>query len=71
MTDEEILNRADLRQFTGSENFYRHALVRSILYTDGVQYVAETGGAYWLIDAIALAQKYDGRSQARSFSYGS
>ncbi len=27
-----------------------------MLYTDGLQYVAEHGGAYWLIDAIVFAQ---------------
>ena len=26
------------------------------MYTDGVYHVAETGGAYWLIDAIASYQ---------------
>lgn len=67
MTSEKTLNQSDLRQFTGSENFYRHALVRSILYTDGVQYVAETGGAYWLIDEIALAQKYDASIAGEEF----
>lgn len=35
MTNAKTLNQADLMQFTGSENFYRHALVPWILYTDG------------------------------------
>ena len=39
-----------LAQFTGSERFYRHALVRDVIYTEGVRYVADTVGAYWLID---------------------
>jgi len=34
----------------------RHSLVRNVHYTQGVRYVAETGGAYWLIDEIAFAQ---------------
>ncbi|WP_088347306.1 MULTISPECIES: DUF6876 family protein [Rhodomicrobium] len=54
---EKTLTPADLRQFTGSETWYRHGLVRHILYTDGAQYVAEQGGAYWLLDEIVLAQK--------------
>jgi hypothetical protein len=54
---EKTLTPADLRQFTGSETWYRHGLVRHILYTDGAQYVAEVGGAYWLLDEIALAQR--------------
>ena len=52
------LTKADLRHFTGTESWFRHALVRDILYTEGVQYVAEQGGAYWLLDEIALLQKY-------------
>ena len=51
------LNKADLIQFTGTEYWYRHGMVRSILFTDGAKYVAETGGAYWLLDEIAFAQK--------------
>lgn len=51
MTTEKTLNAADLRHFSGSEVLYRHALSGG-KYTEGVQYVAETGGAYWLIDAI-------------------
>ena len=47
------LTHADLQQFTGTENWYRHGFFRRILYTDGIKYLAETGGAYWLIDAMA------------------
>jgi hypothetical protein len=41
--------------------------VRDIVYTDGVKYVAETAGAYWLIDEIALAQRGDRRVAAEGF----
>ena len=47
----------DTRGFTGTENWYRHWLVKDVLYTDGVKYVADQAGAYWLIDEIAFAQK--------------
>ena len=67
MTDTKTLNRADLNQFTGSETWYRHAMVRDVLYTDGVKYVAETGGAYWLIDEIAFAQRFDKLLAAEEF----
>lgn len=50
------LTESDLRQFTGTETWYRHPFKRSILYTDGVKYVADTAGAYWLIDEIVFAQ---------------
>ncbi len=56
MTSTKTLNQADLRQFTGSEHWYRHPLARKVVYTDGAQYVAEHGGAYWLLDAIAFSQ---------------
>jgi len=50
------LTKADLFQFTGSEHWYRHALVRHITFTDGAKYVADAAGAYWLLDDIAFAQ---------------
>lgn len=48
---EKILTEAELGQFHGTENHYEHWAGR-ILFTDGVHYVAEKAGAYWLIDAI-------------------
>jgi hypothetical protein len=54
----KTLDKADLLQFTGSEHWYRHSLNRKALYTDGVKHVAEAGGAYWLIDEIALSQAH-------------
>lgn len=54
MSEQPVLNEADLAQFTGTEQWYQHPL--GILYTDGVRHVAQQGGAYWLIDAIASWQ---------------
>jgi len=45
----------NLEFFTGSENLYKHQL-STLKYTDGVKYVADTVGAYWLIDAIGSYQ---------------
>jgi len=42
----------DLAQFKGTEQWYRHPVFRSFLYTDGVKYLAEKAGAYWLLDYI-------------------
>ncbi len=67
MTDTKTLTKDDLIQFTGSEHWYRHAMARDVLYTDGVKYVAETGGAYWLIDEIAFAQRFDKLLAAEEF----
>lgn len=58
MSKRPALDPMTLAQFTGSVNFYRHGLVREVLYTEGVEYVAEAAGAYWLLDEIALAQRY-------------
>jgi hypothetical protein len=63
----KTLNKSDLAQFTGSETWYRHAINRKVLYTDGAQYVAEHGGAYWLLDEIAIIQPYDKRVAAEEF----
>lgn len=52
----KTLTKSDLTEFSGTENIYRHSLVRQIAYTDGVRYVAEAGEAYWLIDKVACAQ---------------
>jgi hypothetical protein len=53
MTPAEL--EAGLRQFTGTEQWYRHWTGR-ILYTDGVKYLADNAEAYWLVDAIASHQ---------------
>ena len=45
-----MLTANELEQFTGTENYYRHAFGGK--YTDGVAYLAEKAGAYWLLDAI-------------------
>jgi len=58
MTTTARLTKSDLDQFTGTEHWYRHALKRNVLYTDGVQHVADAGGAHWLLDQIALSQRY-------------
>jgi hypothetical protein len=58
MSKDKTLTQADLGQFTGSEHWYRHALVRNVLFTDGAKHVADAGGADWLLDEIALAQRY-------------
>lgn len=67
MTDENnALREEKLRQFTGTEQWYRHPMFKTYLYTDGVQYVAEKGGAYWLIDDILMYQSTDKNIQKTS-----
>jgi len=64
---KKTLSAPDLAQFTGTEQWYRHSINRSILYTEGAQYVAEHGAAYWLLDEIALIQPYDRNVAAEEF----
>jgi hypothetical protein len=51
--DEDLA--ADLGHFIGSTEIYRHGFFK-MLYTEGVQYLAEKAGCYWLLDAIASYQ---------------
>lgn len=68
MTDTtKTFDRTALRQFTGSENWYRHGFVRHVLFTDGAKYVADSAGAYWLLDEIAFAQKREPAVAAEEF----
>jgi len=53
MTNNFLMS--ELHQFTGTENWYQHWL--GFTYTDGVKYLAQQAGAYWLIDAIGSYQK--------------
>jgi hypothetical protein len=60
-TPEERSKRAleirnNLAHFTGTEQYYRHALMRPVLYTDGVKYLADTAESHWLVDKIASLQ---------------
>lgn len=52
----KTLTHEDLRQFTGTEHWWRHPLNGKVTYTDGAKYVADMAGAYWLLDEIACAQ---------------
>lgn len=45
----------DLSHCTGSDDLFQH--FTGMLYTEGVQAMAEQASAYWLIDAIASYQR--------------
>ena len=67
MTKTEKLSDDYLLHFTGSENWYRHRLARDILFTDGAKHVADEGGSHWLLDEIALAQRFEKKVAAEEF----
>lgn len=50
-----IENLNNLNQFTGGETYHVNPIGK-MRYTEGVQYLAENGDCYWLIDAIASYQ---------------
>ena len=45
---------AGLRYFTGTQRYYRN--FTGLLYTEGIQYLAEQAGSYWLIDLVGSHQ---------------
>jgi len=67
MTKSTRLTESDLRQFTGTEYWYRHGTNRSVVFTDGARYVADQGGAHCLLDAIAIAQLHEKAVAAEAF----
>lgn len=46
----------NLEQFIGTEQYHRHGLMRNFVYTDGIKYLADKTGSYWLIDVVASYQ---------------
>ena len=54
MVDDQKGLEAELQNFTGTRNYYRN--FTGLLHTDGVQYLAERAGAYWLIDVVGSYQ---------------
>ena len=61
------LREEDLKNFYGTEQWFRHSLFRRYLYTEGVQYVAEHGGAYWLLDKIFGCHEMHAKLQGEDF----
>lgn len=43
----------NLRQFMGGGDMFRHPLNKTLIFSEGVKYLAENAGAYWLIDIVA------------------
>jgi hypothetical protein len=67
MADPKNLDPAVMAGFTGSEIWFRHGIVRAVTFTEGVHYVAETAGAYWLVDEIAIGAKGERRLAGQEF----
>lgn len=52
LSEKGLKLQNDLRHFTGCEQPYKHPLFKSLIYTDGVQYLAKEAQSYWLLDII-------------------
>jgi len=48
--------KIDLAHFTGTSQYFYHPLYRKFVYTEGVRYLAQGVGAYWLIEYIFARQ---------------
>mgnify|MGYP001486896829 CR=1 FL=1 len=57
----KTLTEADLNGFTGCMDWTRHSpqLFRNVISSEGMIFVAEQAGAYWLLDAIASHETAD------------
>lgn len=44
--------KSQLRNFCGTETWFSHPLFLKFTYTEGVQFLAQEGECYWLIDLI-------------------
>jgi hypothetical protein len=50
---------AGLIHFTGTEAYHAfNIFMKDVVLTDGASYLAETAGAYWLMDIIGSATKH-------------
>jgi len=55
MQQDAATLESDLAQFCGTETWWKHWTGR-ITFTDGVKFLAEKAGAFWLIDLVASHQ---------------
>ncbi|MES2329694.1 MAG: hypothetical protein V4539_08835 [Bacteroidota bacterium] len=54
VNNQAQLNK-QLQEFTGTEQYYRH--LTGYLFTDGVHFLAQEYGTFWLIDEILIANQ--------------
>jgi hypothetical protein len=70
MTADKKLDPDIMAQLTRSETFYRYGLAGDVLFTEGIKYVVDTAGDYWLLDIICIANVYQTKSEQRNSSCG-
>jgi len=58
-----MLTETDLNTFIGTTQYYRY--IGGLKLTDGVKYLADEAGAYWLLDIIASYQMGNANAKIR------
>lgn len=51
MSNTKNITTENLANFWGSQQFFSHWMARSVLYTEGVEFI-NANGAGWLVDAV-------------------
>lgn len=54
VSKEEL--QSNLTQFTGTDGYHKFNLFTRLVATDGVIYLAEAAGCFWLLDILASVQ---------------
>lgn len=66
----KTLTQSDLRQFSGTQQLHKASiLAHGSVVTDGVKFVADTAGAYWLIDMIMSHHMTNSKLRVRDERY--
>ena len=47
---------SSLNQFTGTTEYHKFSVISKLVITDGVKYLCDSAGCYWLMDIIASYQ---------------
>ena len=56
-TKEQTNLETELSMFTGTQAYHRFSIISKLVMTDGVKYLCEKAGCYWLMDLIASYQQ--------------
>ena len=56
-----------LCHFTGTEAYHKFSILSQLVLTDGVKYLCDKAGAYWIVDIIASYQKKCDKDEALKY----
>lgn len=60
-------NGSDLREFTGTEHYYKDRSMVNLTYTDGVRYAVLSRECLWLVNLIYSLKMYNQRIASEPF----